>query len=219
MSAAMAQYHRIPRNEQRTPDVANRIETALQWGAIHWKALAAGVVVMLFIVGGLAWFQQQRQEQAATASLLASQAKDDAALQERLVQDHGDTLAGQNMRLTLARRALEQGDFAKAREWLTPLTKHAAFPLLRAAAFMWTAAAFEGERAWDDAARAYRRVLALHGAGIDHDRALQGLVRVLQHAGKMDEVNTALRASSLTSTKEIEELWLVIDQASAPSSH
>ncbi len=216
MAARMAQYHGFSEKD-RPIDVASRIERGLEWCVWHWRQLAAVLVVLLLAAAGGLWYQHQQDEQAHTASTLAFQAHHDPTQLESLATQYRNTVAGQEARFTLASRAIDAHEYAKAREWLEPMSQQASLPLLQAAAIMWIATTFETENQWDDAAQWYRRVLAMKAAGLDHDRALRNLVRALKHTGKTDEVSALLRDTPLRVTKETEELWLAIDHAYPPS--
>lgn len=213
----MAQYHGFSREEKPT-DVIGRIEHGLQWCLRHWRSLAALVGVLLVVLAGFLWNQQTQQQHAVAASAQLANAKDDPALLEPIAQNYATTVAGQEARFRLARRAFDAKEYGKAREWLTPVGDHATFPIFQAAALMWIATSHEAEAHWGEAADGYRRVLALKESGIDHDRALRNLVRCLKRAGKTTEIHELLQTTSLTATKEVEELWLAIDHVAPPAS-
>lgn len=212
----MAQYHRFS-PDAKAPDVAGRIDQLLRWCARQWRQLAAMTAALLVALAAIVWYQQAQVQRAAAASAAFVAAKNDPAKLAAVAEEYAHTVAGQEARFRLARQAFEARDFAKVALWLTPISEQARFPLFQAAATMWIAASAEAQGDWDAAEARYRRVLAIKGPGIDHDRALRNLVRVLKRAGKTAELRSVLDTTKLTETKATEELWLAIDPGTTAS--
>jgi hypothetical protein len=225
----MAQYHSFTHKGANAGHMVDQLDHGLHWVWKHWRQWAIGLALVLFVGGGVTWYRHTLQTTATEASqayyvLVSNGAEATPPSSEALdafITTFGHTLAGQQARFERAQTALDVDDAATVIALLQPLaTDPEVLPIAQAAAWSWMGAAHETTQAWDDAAQAYRKILAIQGDGVDHARALRNTVRTLRRAGKATEATALLEAPGLydnapgvKQTKDIEALWNAIDAA------
>jgi predicted negative regulator of RcsB-dependent stress response len=176
-----------------TPSFEDATDSFSDWAQAHSKQILAAVVAAAVLLGGtLVWRSMQSSEaDRAEQQYAAAQqplATGDAAAAERelrkVVASVGDTPAGAQATLTLAKVLYEQGKYKEGIDLLAGFDGDQ--PEQRVAAQSLKAAGHEELRQFADAAKAYEEAAAIAAFPADRDNLRANAARAYGMAGNAD---------------------------------